>query len=284
MSTSPTMLTLLVSLAALVGSILLGAVAVWGFKAYQRHFTEKSEVSLRESFVFIDPNIIFAAVVAAALIVPTVLWFATGSALAAAIGLVAVICLPGLDYRRRRRRRLLDIVLQLPDALTMLSSSMRAGTSLQTALDVVIKETPAPLAQELGVVAREQRLGVAIEDALESMARRLKLEDVDLVVAAMTIAKQVGGNLAETLDRLSATLRAKIIMEGKIRAVTSQGKAQGWIVGALPFFLGGVLWLIEPESMTPLWTTRWGLAVVGVIIVAELIGAHFIKKIVTIDI
>jgi tight adherence protein B len=273
-----------VATAALIATLLLVRASVSGFSSYRQNFVEKSEASLRESFLFIDADRVFRFVIIAALVVPALMWMLTGSVVPALIALVVVIVLPRLVYRIINNRRRAQIVLQLPDALTMLASAMRAGTSLQTALDIVIKETPAPLSQELGVVAREQRLGVTIEDALESMARRLKLQDVDLVVAAMTIAKQIGGNLAETLERLSGTLRAKVIMEGKIRALTSQGKLQGYVVGALPLFLGVVLWFMEKESMRPLVTTWWGWVVVGVIVVMEIIGACMIKKIVTIDI
>jgi tight adherence protein B len=273
-----------VSACVLVAAVLLVRSTVSGFVTYRQRFTDNSRQSLREAFLFIEADQVFRFMVIGALVVPALLWLLTGSLFPALIGLIAVTALPRLAYGFIKRRRLHRIVLQLPDALTMLASAMRAGTSLQTALDIVIKETPAPLAQELGVVAREQRLGVALEDALESMARRLKLEDIDLVVAAMTIAKQVGGNLAETLERLAGTLRTKAIMEGKIRALTSQGKLQGWIVGALPLFLGLVLWFMENASMKPMVTTWWGWVVVGVIIVMEAIGAFMIKKIVTIDI
>ena len=282
MSVDPVIIA--VGVAALISVVLLMRASMSGFSSYRQRFVEKSEASLRESFLFIDADRVFRIVVVGAVLVPAVLWVLTGSFLPPLIGLFVVIALPRLVYRVISARRRQRIVLQLPDALTMLASAMRAGTSLQTALDIVIKETPAPLAQELGVVAREQRLGVALEDALESMARRLRLEDIDLVVAAMTIAKQVGGNLAETLERLSGTLRAKAVMEGKIRALTSQGKLQGWIVGALPLFLGVVLYFMEKESMRPLVTTWWGWVVVGVIGIMEAIGAFMIKKIVTIDV
>jgi len=281
---NPDLLVILVGAAALIATLLLVRASVSGLSAYRQRFTEKSAASLRESFLFIDAERVFVFVVIGALVVPGALWLLTDSYVAPAGGLVAVITLPRLAYALIRRRRRHRLVLQLPDALTMLASAMRAGTSLQTALDIVITETPAPLAQELGIVVREQRLGVALEDALESMARRLKLEDVDLIVAAMTIAKQVGGNLAETLERLSATLRSKAIMEGKIRALTSQGKLQGWIVGALPLFLGFILWFMEHDAMKPLVTTWWGWVVVGVIVIMEVVGAFLIKKIVTIDI
>jgi tight adherence protein B len=277
-------LVIVVSVTALIATLLLVRASASGFTTYRRNFTDKSRESLRESFLFVDAERVFGFVLIGAVVVPALLWLLTGSFVPALIGLVAVVALPRLAYRIMSSRRRLKIVLQMPDALNMLASAMRAGTSLQTAMDIVIKETPAPLAQELGVVMREQRLGVTIEDALESMARRLKLEDVDLVVAAMTIAKQVGGNLAETLERLAGTLRAKAVMEGKIRSLTSQGKLQGWIVGALPLFLGLVLWFMEHESMKPLVTTWWGWVVVGVIVIMEAIGAFMIKKIVTIDI
>lgn len=278
--------TILIGLvvAACGATFLLLRASVSGFSGFHQRFTEKSEASLRESFLFIDPERIFRFLLGGALGVPALLWFVTGSPIPALIGLVFMIVLPRIAYRVMKERRRNRILLQLPDALTMLASSMRAGTSLQTALDIVIKETPAPLAQELGVVVREQRLGVALEDALESMAGRLKMEDLDLIVAAINIAKQVGGNLAETLERLGASLRAKLTMEGKIRALTSQGKLQGFIVGALPLFLGLAFWLLEPSAMLPLVTTWWGWIVVGIIVVMEAIGAFVIKKIVTIDI
>jgi len=282
MSVDPVIIA--VGVAALISVVLLLRASMSGFTTYRQRFTEKSEASLREAFLFIEADRLFRFVIIGALVVPALLWLLTGSFLPPLIGLFVVTMLPSLTYRVISNRRRHRIVLQLPDALTMLASAMRAGTSLQTALDIVIKETPAPLAQELGVVAREQRLGVTLEDALESMARRLKLEDVDLVVAAMTIAKEVGGNLAETLERLSGTLRAKAVMEGKIRSLTSQGKLQGWIVGALPLFLGVVLWFMEKDSMRPLVTTWWGWVVVGVIVIMEAIGAFMIKKIVTIDV
>jgi tight adherence protein B len=166
----------------------------------------------------------------------------------------------------------------------MLGSSLRAGTSLQIALDLAIRETPAPLSQELGIVVREQRLGLALEDALESMAARLKLEEVELVVAAMTIARDVGGNLAETLDQLANTLRAKATMEGKIRALTSQGKLQGLIVGMLPIFLMLALSRMQHDAMQPLFNTVVGYLVLGVIGILEVIGFIMIRKIVTIDV
>ena len=131
------------------------------------------------------------------------------------------------------------------------------------------------------MVLREQKLGVSLEDAFESFAKRVNLEDVNLMVAAIVISKDVGGNLSEVLERLASTLRSKAALEGKIRALTSQGKLQGVIVGLLPVFLAFVLFQMEPEAMAPLFTTYYGWGVMAVVAVLLILGGVFIKKIIS---
>ena len=259
-------------------------VAAAGSTAYHRRFTMSARVRLEEAFVFINPNRVFFMSVAGALVAPLVLWWLTGSPLLPVAAFVLALVLPKIMLARMNKKRRLKMLVQLPDVLLMLGSSLRAGTSLQMAMELAIRETPAPLSQELGVAVQEQRLGLALEDSLESMANRLKLEEIELVVTAMNIARECGGNLAETLDRLANTLRAKAAMEGKIRSLTSQGKLQGIIVGLLPVFLMLALTYMQPEAMQPLYHTIPGWAVLGVIATLEIIGFLFIKKIVTIDV
>ena len=276
--------TAVIAVAAFGGTILLLQTALAGYHAYRRHFTDNARRRLEEAFLFVDPNRLFVLSLLGTLVVPPLLWFLTASPVLPVLAGVLALVLPRIAFTMISRRRRLKIVLQLPDVLLMLASSLRAGTSLQIAMDIAIRETPAPLSQELGVVVREQRLGMALEDALESLATRLKLEEVDLVVAAMTIARDVGGNLAETLDQLSHTLRAKATMEGKIRSLTSQGKLQGLIVGMLPLFLMLVLSRMQHDAMQPLFHSLLGYAVLGVIGVLEIIGFLMIRKIVAIDV
>jgi tight adherence protein B len=281
---SQSLQTVVIGVAAFGAAFLLLHTAVAGYRAFRRRFTNHARSQLEEAFVFVDPNRLFLLTIVGALAVPPLLWLLTGNGILAVLGGVLTFVVPRVAFAVIKRRRRLKIVMQLPDVLLMLGSSLRAGTSLQIALDIAIRETPAPLSQELGVVVREQRLGLALEDALESMGTRLKLEEVDLVVAAMTIARDVGGNLAETLDQLARTLRAKATMEGKIRSLTSQGKLQGLIVGLLPIFLMLVLSRMQHDAMQPLFHSLIGWAVLGVILVLEAIGFAMIKKIVTIDV
>jgi tight adherence protein B len=277
-------------LIVLIGLMVTGAIilavraSMAGYSAYRQRFTNQARSQMEEAFVFFDPNKLFAASIVCTVVLPPVIWLVTGNAFLAVVAAILAIVGPKIALKRINARRRLKLVSQLPDTLLMLGSSLRAGTSLQIALDIAIRETPAPLSQELGIVVREQRLGLALEDALESMSARLRLPEVELVVAAMTIARDVGGNLAETFDRLANTLRQKATMEGKIRSLTSQGKLQGLIVGALPLFLMLALSYMQPDAMKPLFNTWIGYGVLAVIAVLELIGFLMIKKIVTIDV
>jgi tight adherence protein B len=275
---------------ALIAFMVFGAMlaTVWmlrvGYETWRVRFTANARVSLDDMFMVIDPRSLFRANVALFLLLPMLVWLVTGVLALAVLTALASAIFPRLAWVVMRNRRQARLVLQLPDALTMMAGSLRAGASLQNALDMVVKENPAPVSQEFSMLLREQRLGLALEDSLRGMAQRLKIEDVDLFVSAMTIAKEVGGNLSEILDRLASTLRAKAVMEGKIRALTSQGKLQGIIVGMLPIFLAGVLYVMDPAAMMPLFTTLYGWGVIAVVFVLLLLGGFFIRKIVTIDV
>ncbi|MFG6412602.1 type II secretion system F family protein [Roseateles sp. DC23W] len=275
---------------ALLVGLVLGAVlllALWtrsAFVGWRRRFTETARVSLADMFVFIDPAALFKLNFAAFVALPLAAWLLTQSAFLAVLAAVAGAVTPRVTWAVLRRRRMDRLVVQLPDGLTMMAGAMRAGAGLQAALELVVKENPAPLSQEFSVLLREQRLGLPLEESLRGLGERLKIEDVSLFVSALTIAKEVGGNLSEILERLASTLRAKAVMEGKIKALTSQGKLQGIVVGLLPVFLAGVLYAMDPVAMAPLFNTYYGWGTMTVIAVLLLLGGVFIRKIVSIDV
>lgn len=270
--------------------LVLGAVltlAVWSrgaFIQWRQRFTEVARVSLADMFVFIDPAALFKLNLAAFLALPLATYLVTQSGFLAVVAAVAGAVMPRVTWAVLRKRRMDRLIVQLPDGLTMMSGAMRAGAGLQAALELVVKETPAPLSQEFSVLLREQRLGLPLEESLRGMSERLNMEDVNLFVSALTIAKEVGGNLSEILERLASTLRSKAVMEGKIKALTSQGKLQGIVVGLLPIFLAGVLYAMDPVAMTPMFVTYYGWGTMAVIAVLLLLGGVFIRKIVSIDV
>lgn len=254
----------------------------WG--QYRARFQSDAKTSLEDMFLFIDPQRLFFINLGMVAVVPVLIILLTGAVPLAVIAGVAVFVLPRFAYGVLKKRREAKLIEQMPDALNMMAGSMRSGASLAIAMDLVATETAPPFSQELSLVLREQKLGVSLEDALESFAKRVNLEDVNLMVAAIVISKDVGGNLSEVLERLASTLRSKAALEGKIRALTSQGKLQGVIVGLLPVFLAFVLFQMEPEAMAPLFTTYYGYGVIAVVSVLLILGGVFIKKIITIDV
>ena len=172
---------------------------------------------------------------------------------------------------------------QLPDAFMLLSSSLQSGASLNMALENVVHQSPAPLNQEFGLLIKNIRLGVTLEEALIKLEKRLPLPSFIMASSAIRISREVGGNLVETINGMAAMLRRKKVMEGKIDSLTAQGRAQGTFMAMLPIMLAIILSFIEPEAMRQLYTTRNGLLVLVVMVVMEVLGFMFIKKITRID-
>jgi tight adherence protein B len=251
---------------------------------YRARFTRDTHFSMRELFLFADPARLYAINLALMLLAATAAWLLTHSLAAALIVAVLLAFAPRFIFRWLRRRRIERIEQQLPDALLMIAGAAKAGLSLVSAVRQVGAELAPPLAQEFQLMQHEQRLGVSLDDTLENLNHRIPVQSVSLMVSAMRIASETGGGLAETLERTAATLRSQHAMELKIRALTSQGKLQAWVVGLLPVFLLWVLSRMEPEAMSLLWTTQMGWGVLAAVTIMEFFGVWIIRRIVAIDV
>ena len=255
-----------------------------GLARYRRLFTERTHVNLRELFLFIEPQRLFLLNLSVMLLVGAATWMVSKSLFMAVVALCLTAFAPRQLIRYLRRRRLDALELQLPDTLLMLAGGMKAGVSLTQAIHQLVLESRPPVSQEFDMVLREQRLGVSLDVALENLNARVPLQSITLTVSAMRIAAETGGQLAETLERASQTLRTKLAMEGKIRALTSQGKLQALVVGALPLVLMYALNKLEPQAMNLMFTTHAGYATLAVIALLEFFGVLIIRKIVAIDV
>lgn len=251
---------------------------------YRAQFTEKAKFQAQEFFLFVDPRKLFMANLAVMVLGSVGVWAATASVVLAIPAFFALAWLPRMLYAWLRMRRLRRFEEQLPDALMLLSGGLRAGASLSMALQQLVAEAENPLAQEFSLMLREQRLGVTMEQSVNNLARRVPTQTTTLVVSAMRVASETGGGLAETLERTSATIRSRLQMEGKIDALTAQGKLQAWVVGSLPVLLMLVLNKMEPEAMDMLWHTRLGWATLVVLGFLEFMGVYLIRKITSIDV
>lgn len=195
------------------------------------------------------------------------------------IGAVA----PTLFIKQAKAARLKRFNNQLGEGLAIMSNSLRAGYSFLQTLESLQKEGAEPMATEFGRALREMRLGTPTEEALQNMTKRVASEDFDLVVTAVSIQRQVGGNLAEVLDNIAFTIKERVRIKGEVKTLTAQGRISGMIVGLLPLFLAGFISVINPAYMSQLIRHPIGLVMIGGALVSELVGAILIKKIVNID-
>lgn len=258
-----------------------------GSNAWVKHsteFTESADDNLQRMFIFSDTRKLLKIYVAAMFIVPLVLYFMDFSWGVIVVSFAAVFFFPKLYFKRLAKKRADAINQALPDALAQVSGSMRAGSTFTSALQAMVEEQKGPIGQEFSLLLREQRMGARLEEALDNLGERVQTEEMDLVISAALISQDIGGNLAEILSRLSDTLRRKMEMEGKVRALTAQGVLQGYVVTALPFLILTALMGIEPEATRPMFTSLLGWIFLIIIIVLQLMGGFMIKKIVTIDV
>jgi tight adherence protein B len=206
------------------------------------------------------------------------------SIIIAVVFFVIGVILPRFYLGMRVRRRIRRFNNQLGETLMLVSNALKAGQSFSQAVDTVAKNAPAPMSAEFNRASREINLGLSTEDALINMNKRVSSEDFDLVVVAVSIHRQVGGNLAEILDAISDTIRQRIRIKGEIRTLTAQARISGYIITALPFALGGIITLITPSYTKPLIENPLGWAMIGYAIFSISIGYFLISKITAIEV
>ncbi|MBP2626272.1 MAG: tight adherence protein [Firmicutes bacterium] len=173
---------------------------------------------------------------------------------------------------------------QLGDTIIQIANALRTGYSFMQAIEMVSREMPKPIGEEFARVLKEMNLGVLTEEALNNMAKRVNSDDLDLVITAVLIQRQVGGNLAVVLDSIANTIRERVKIKGHIKTLTAQGKISGIIIGMLPIVMGGIIYLINPEYIKILFVHPMGKAMLMAGMVSQFVGMVVIRKIINIDI
>lgn len=255
-----------------------------GWAGYEERYVAGAEKTLDAMYLTMPRQHILYLALLSAFLFGAVLFLLTGQPLLSiplgltGLGLPLVI----LWYLKRKRDLLFGV--QLVDALMNVSNSLKAGMTLPQAFDVLSREMPNPMSQEMRLVVRELRLGVELEDALAHLYQRMPSPDVDLVVTAIGITRDVGGNLTEVFDNIAHTIRERFRIEGKIRALTSQGKAQAAIICCMPVAVGLALHYLSPGVVESLFVDWRGAAILLVAFLLEAFGIYIIYRIVNIDI
>ncbi|HTP00972.1 MAG TPA: type II secretion system F family protein [Anaerolineales bacterium] len=166
-----------------------------------------------------------------------------------AIGAVLGYLAPGIYMKRQQARRLNRFNDQLSDMLNLMVNGLRAGYSTLQAMEAVSKELPSPISDEFRRVVQEMQIGIPMDAALQNLIRRIPSDDLDFVVTAINVQREVGGNLSEILDTISFTIRERVKIKGEVRVITSQVRASGTILALIPIFLTIVLWFLNPKYL-----------------------------------
>lgn len=268
---------------ALVGYVAMRA-AVEFWTNYRSAFTEQAHFNLADMFLFIDARILWQLNAALLVLTPILVWGLSGSPLAAIASALGLGIFPTKLYAWLKNRRTDHIIEQLPDGLMMAAGSMRAGLGFGQALEALSRDMAPPLSQEFALVLREQRMGVKLEEALGRFNERVPVQDVTLFVSAVSISREVGSNLAESLASLADTLRRRLLMEGKVKSLTAQGRLQGIVMAMMPVGLIAFLSWAYPETMRAMYHTPMGGLVISIAVVMEYLGYRMARKIMSIDI
>jgi tight adherence protein B len=232
----------------------------------------------------IKPSTLFGVGILLAVLGATATVLAKLPILMAPLNALVMFTLPLLWVYFKRAGRLKKFAAQLSDALELVARALRSGQSLAAAMHVVGEEMPDPIATEFGRVFEEQNLGIAIEDSLKNMCERVPNMDLRFFVTSVAIQRQTGGDLAEILDKIGYVVRERYRILGQVKALTGEGRLSGIVLIALPFALFGFMLNAKPDYVETLWTTDLGKKMSVAAIIAQILGALVIRKIVNIKV
>ena len=264
--------------------MLRRAIEVTANLAERRGLLGSVERSLRAADIPMRPAEVLFAYGLLAVVVPAVSLMMLRSPKLIILSFFVFVVLPPMALKFVVKRRRKKFVTQLPDTLTTLAGSLRAGRSLGQALEALAREMPAPMGRELRKVVAEVRLGRPLNEALDDAVDRVGSPDFRWAVLAIQIQAEVGGNLAELLNRVADTMRARSRLRGEVKALTAEGRASAGMLVVMPPALGLVMYTVNPDYMRPMFTETAGHIMLGISAVMIALGFFWMKKVVTIDV
>jgi len=254
------------------------------YSQIQKKRMEKVSKRLDQTFVLTEKHNLLRIFT----IVPLILGLLGGilfrNPLGLVIGLALGFILPTIIMKNMQSRRRGRFQNQLVDGLMLLSSSLKAGMSLNQAIEVLVEEMPSPMSDEFALVVRENKMGVDLEDCLSHLRQRMPVNDLDLIAIAIAIARETGGNLTEIFENLVFTIREKKKLEDRVRALTVQGRLQGYIMMVLPIAFAVFIYFVNPHNFEVLLQDKLGQMLLTWAIISEGIGIILIKKLSRIEV
>ncbi|MCU0722053.1 MAG: type II secretion system F family protein [Planctomycetes bacterium] len=271
-----------------VSTLLFGVGGIYlfsrGWESYEQKYVKGAEGTLEAMYLTIPPQHVAYLSIACFLVLFGVFTAVFAQIVVGIIAGLFGLPVPLVILRVLKTRRDRKFGIQLVDALMNMASALKAGFSLPQAFLQMEKEMDAPISQEFRLVNQELRVGLPLDESLGHLYQRMPQDDLDLVITSILISRDLGGNLTEVFDNIAETIRDRHVIEGKIRALTAQGKLQGVIMALLPFVVGAAIHVIDPALVEPLYKTEAGWALIVVLLFMVIAGYLWIRKIVTIDV
>lgn len=200
------------------------------------------------------------------------------------IGGIFGFLLPKIIVRKKINERLKKFQDSLPEMISTIVGALRAGFSFPQALNSVMEEAQSPVKEEISIVLKEMQYGTSVEEALNNLKERMPSEDLDIMIQAIVIQRQVGGNLATVLETIVDTIRDRIKIQGQISTLTAQGRMSGWVLGLLPIFVGVMIYFVEPSYMSVLFMEPIGIILLIIAAISCFIGFMLIRKLTSIEV
>lgn len=239
-------------------------------------FGDRIGQSLARADIKLKVGEYFALIFIAIFVLGGITWFIGGKnivsfLIGAAVGLIG----PGIYVNQQQSKRLNKFNEQLSDMLNLMVNGLRAGYSTLQAMEAISKELPSPISDEFRRVVQEMQLGLPMDTALANLLRRIPSDDLDFVITAINVQREVGGNLSEILETISFTIRERVKIKGEIRVVTSQVRASGTILALIPIFLTIILWFLNPKYLMSFMDAGPLCAIIAAAVVVVLIGLGY---------
>jgi len=251
---------------------------------WQRKRMDKITPKLDSMFLDIPLNKLLLIDVLSPVVSGLLGFFISRNIWVAAVAAVAGLALPVLIIKRLEALRRQKFASQLVDGLMILSSSLKAGLSLLQSFEELTQEMPNPISQEFGLVIRQMQMGVSLEEAITKLKGRMRLDELDMVVTAMLVARETGGDLTQTFSRVIYTIQERNKLIGRVQALCVQANMQGAIMSLLPILFGIFVYKVNPGFFDVFFKDNFGRGLMAYAIISEILGIIFIRKLSKVDI
>jgi len=261
----------------------IGLFGIIGRLSPNSGYVTKKRKKLMQAAVLMKPEEFIGISFISALLIVGIIFLITKSMVALASGPIGYI-IPDVLLGMKKSKRMVKLNAQLPEAVNIISNGLRVGFSFTQAMAVVTKELEGPIRDEFNKVLRDNSYGKPFEEALISMSERTDDEDLDMIITALIIQRQVGGNLANVLDTISNTIRERVRIKGEVKTLTAQGRVSGVVVSLLPLGLAFAFTIISPGYLDILFTTTIGKLMILVGVILQLTGIFVLTKLVDVKV